>query len=110
MTSFIVAFIGAILVGDPIYVYLSEFAEISKEASALILGVTGVLGLIASIPISIIADKISEDYAITIIAFMTCLAPILLAVESYQAIIIGLLAAGVSWKAYTPLSRRLAAS
>ena len=110
LTSFIVAFIGAMLVGDPIYVYLSEFAGMSKEASALILGVTGVLGLIASIPINIIADKISEDYAIIIIAFMTCLAPILLAVKSYQAIIIGLLAAGVSWKAYTPLSRRLAAS
>jgi len=110
LTSFIIAFIGAILVGDPIYVYLSEFGGISKEASALILGVTGVLGLIASIPISIIADKISEDYAIAIIAFMTCSAPILLAVKSYQVIVIGLLAAGVGWKAYTPLSRRLAAS
>ena len=110
LTSFIVALIGAILVGDPIYVYLSEFANLSKELSALILGLTGILGLIASIPINVIADKVSEDYAMIIIAFMTCLAPFLLAVKSYQAIFIGLLAAGVSWKAYTPLSRRLATS
>ena len=110
LTSLTVALIGAMLVGDPIYVYLSEFAGLSKEASALILGVTGILGLIASIPINIIADKLSEGYAVTAIAFMTCLAPFLLAVKSYEAIFIGLLAAGVSWKAYTPLSRRLAAS
>ncbi|RLF98724.1 MAG: hypothetical protein DRN49_05445 [Thaumarchaeota archaeon] len=110
LASFIIALIGAILVGDPIYVYLSEFADLSKELSALILGLTGILGLIASIPINVIADKVSEDYAIIAIAFMTCLAPFLLAVKNYQAIFIGLLAAGISWKAYTPLSRRLATS
>ena len=110
LTSFTVALIGAILVGDPIYVYLSEFAGLSKEFSAFILGLTGILGLVASIPINVIADKVSEDYAIITIALLTSLTPFLLAMKSYQIIFIGLLSAGVSWKAFTPLSRRLATS
>ena len=109
-TCFLTAFTGSVVMGDPIYVYLNEFVGLSKELATLSLGTTGVLGVLASMPLSALADRRSEKMAAAIALGFVCATPLLIAPSAPPIVFSGLLTAAIGWKGFTPISRRWAAT
>lgn len=110
LTCFLAAFVGSVIMGDPIYVYLNEFVGFPREVAALGLGLTGALGVLASIPLGALADRRSERTAAAIALGFLSATPILLAPSAPATALTALLSAAIGWKGFTPISRRWAAS
>jgi len=68
---FVISFVTCYTMGELSYVYVVESLSVSREVAAIILGVTGVIGLIASYVVSWIGDKYSDVLAMFISIFFS---------------------------------------
>ena len=107
--GFAIAYGSVVTIGSIAYVYLYEVFSIPKPITALILGASGVVGILSSLVLGWIADKRSEILAISIPLVAIILAPVLLLIKNMELLLISIILIAIAIKAYTPLSRRIVA-
>ena len=108
--GFAVTYGGAIVFGGVSYVYIHEVYQIPKPIVALILGATGIVGIIASIALGWIADRKSEKLALNMTLALMAMAIPLLLIKNTLLLIIALMFIAIAQKSYMPLSRRIMAT
>ena len=107
--GFAIAYGSVVTIGSIAYVYLYEVFSVPKPITALILGTSGVVGILSSLVLGWIADKKSEVLAISIPLVAIILAPVLLLIKNTELLLVSIILIAIAIKAYTPLSRRVIA-
>lgn len=105
--AFIIAFTTCYTMGEFSYVFVTESLSVRKDVAALILGVTGIVGLAASYLISWFADRYSDLLAMSLSVSSATLGVFLLMSKDVLFSCIGLTLAAISIKSYIPLSRKI---
>ena len=80
----------------------------SRSETALILGITGFIGVIASFAVSWFSDRYSENNTLILVFGISIIAPILLLFNTLATVCISLILIGVAVKSFNPLSRKYA--
>ena len=108
IAGFTVMYMSAIVSGDFAYVYFRETLVLSRSETALILAITGFIGVIASFAVSWFSDRYSENNALILVFGISIIAPILLLFNTLATVCISLILIGVAVKSFNPLSRKYA--
>ncbi len=108
--GFAVTYGSAIIFGGIAYIYLYEVFSTPKPIAALILGITGMIGIFSSLILGWVADKKSEVLAVNIPLMLMVLAPIIFLFKNTILLIMGIVFVSIALRAYMPLSRRIIAT
>ena len=107
LAGFMVSFTLSIYYGDIPYVYVRETLGLTRQDTALVLAVTGFIGLGLSLIASHIADRYPDKPLLEFVVALVPLALLLICFGRLWLVIIGFSLLTVVSRVFTPLSRRV---
>jgi len=98
----------AFTMSDIVYIYLCEVYGLDRGGAVLLLALASAIGIAVSIPLNVIADRVSERLAVLTIGLLASIGLILFSTNNVIFSSLGLALLLMGARSVTPLSRRIA--